>query len=561
MSDVLIQNGLVIDGAGAPARRADLRVKDGRIVEIAPQLAARGETLIDAAGACVTPGFIDSHTHYDATIFWDPMCDPMPQHGVTTVVIGNCSLGLAPIRAQDRTTQLDTFSYIEDIPLDTLNNEIPWTWETYQEFTDIVGAGAYGVNLAAFVGHGQLRAYVMGDASWERAAAPAEIAAIAAELEKALKAGAFGMSFSFFDKDRKGRPVPSCLADAREMEALCAVLGRYNGTFQFVARANTAEAALEDLRTIGSYIAPHNVTALYNTITHLNNEPTRSARILACLEELQAKGIKLYAMATPRPFERSINFFNGLTFMNMPTWLELVLAAPGDKAGLARDPAWRARARHEVDTFQNILFPFEKPEQLFIGGVGSPSRNSWIGKTVADIQAARGGHVADAMIDWLIEDDFKTVFSFAIANSNPADVVRLIKHPRTFVSASDAGAHLQTFAAVGDSTLLLTRYVRERNDMTLEEAVRALTGHQAQTLGISDRGVLAPGMAADIAIFALDELDYGPATPVSDVPGGHSRLTRRPGGYRYTLVDGVVVQERGKLTGERPARWLSKIPA
>jgi N-acyl-D-amino-acid deacylase len=234
----------------------------------------------------------------------------------------------------------------------------------------------------------------------------------------------------------------------------------------------------------------------------------------------------------------------------------LVQAEPVERRRLASDQAWRARAREDADSNPSILFPFSKPQELRIGGVGSTHLKSWSGRTLRDLVESRGGHVSDVLADWLVENDFNTNFVYAIANTEPKDVVALLKSPVTFVSGSDAGAHLQMFSAAGDGTLLLTRYVRERGDMSLEEAIYALTGHQAQILGLRDRGVLAPGMAADITIFALEELNYGPEFLVNDVPGGRSRLTRRPGGYRYTIANGVVVQKQGAATGALPARWL-----
>ena len=205
-----------------------------------------------------------------------------------------------------------------------------------------------------------------------------------------------------------------------------------------------------------------------------------------------------------------------------------------------------------------MLFPFDKPELLRIASVGSPEFTPWIGRTLADLAAERGGHVSDVLADWLLENDFAATFVFGIANTDEAEVARLLKSPVAFVSGSDAGAHLQMFCAAGDATLLLTRHVRDRGDMSVEEAVHALSGRQAELLGLSDRGVLAPGMAADINVFALDELHYGPQVPVSDLPGGRARLTRGPGGYRYTLVNGTVVVVLGEASGALPARWLPR---
>ncbi len=558
MAGLLISGGIVVDGTGASACVSDIRVRDGHIVEIAPNLSPQGEEVIAVNGAFVAPGFIDSHTHYDAAIFWDRWCDPMPQHGVTTVVIGNCSLCLAPIRSADRDSQTDIFSYVEDVPKNLLDAAIPWRWESYPDYAQALSQLELGVHLVSLVGYSQIRLYVMGAAAWERGATPQEIAAMAAELDRALSAGAYGLSFSLFDKDRQGRSVPSCLANDAEMAAMCEVLASHQAIFQFVPRGDVLDNLLDDIRWVGGFLAPHQVVGFYNIVVHVDSEPERSARILDCLQSVQEQGGRLYGMASPRPFEMAIGFDSTLCLMSVPAWNELVQASRGEKAHLIADPAWRERARHDAETCASVLFPFAKPEELRIGAVGCDALKPWIGRSLRDLIVARGGHASDVLADWLIENDFDTSFIFAIANSRPDDVARLLKSPLTFVSGSDAGAHLQMFCAAGDPTLLLTRYVRERGDLTVEEAVHALSGRQAELLGLHDRGILAPGKAADIVIFDLAELEYGAEYLVEDLPTDGARLTRAPGGFRYTIANGVIVQKNGETTGALPARLLAK---
>jgi len=556
MGNLLIKGGKLVDGTGASARYADIRVRGGLIEEIGPDLDPCDEAIIDAAGAIVAPGFIDSHTHFDATIFWDPICDPMPQHGVTTVVAGNCSLGLAPIREQDRRSQVDVYGYIEDMPTDLLNDAIPWSWESYGDYADALSNVPLGVNLMTFVGHTQIRCYVMGDAAWERTATAREIEAMADELDKALGAGAIGMSFSLFDKDRQSRPVPSCLADDAELDALMAVLGKHGATFEFVPGDNV-ELILEHLDRLGALLGKHNVTGLYNILLHMESQPDRAERIVARLEELRSQGTRIFGMVSPRQIELSIGFEQTMCFIDVPSWNDLVQAPREARLQMIQDEEWRSLARKDADERRSTMFPFKRAEMLKISSAGNPACREWIGKTLAELTEARGGHVSDVLADWLIENDFDTSFALAIANTIDDEVASLLKSPVSIVSASDAGAHLQMFCAAGDATLLLTKYVRERGDLTIEQAVHALTGRQGEILGIADRGVLAPGKAADITVFALDELHYGPEVPASDLPGERARLTREPGGYRYTIVNGEVVQQGGKATGALPASWLA----
>jgi N-acyl-D-amino-acid deacylase len=561
MGDLIIKAGLVVDGTGARAQRLDIRVRGGRITEMAPNLRSNGEKIIDAGGAIVAPGFIDSHTHFDATIYWDPMLDPMPQHGVTTVVIGNCSLGLAPMRPADRKSQVDAYSFIEDVPLELLNSAIPWRWESYGDYARALLEEKLGVNLVSFVGHSQIRTFVMGEDSWSRIATPAEIAAMVAELDRALAAGARGLSFSRYDQDRHGRPVPSCHADEAEVDALCAVLARYEACFQFVpGGSDTTDNLLAELAWVADRIRPYGVTGLYNITVHVDADPERSTRVIAYLETLRAEGLRLYAMASPRPFELSIGIKQTIAFLDAPAWNELVQALPERKREMLADAAWRTRARIDADASASLMFPFSHPRDLRIGAVGNPKNRQWIGRSFDNLIAAKGGHISDVLADWLLDNDCDATFTYAIANTNQDEVVKLLKSPVTFISGSDAGAHLQMFCAAGDATLLLARYVRDRGDMSIEAAIHALTGRQAELLGLADRGVLALGKAADITIFALDELTYGPEYSVNDVAGGYARLTRDPGGYRYTIANGEIVQINGTATGALPARWLRGQP-
>lgn len=559
MGDLLITDGLLIDGTGSPGVRKDVRIRGRRIVDLGDDLSPRdGERVIVADGAVVAPGFIDSHTHFDATIYWDPLCDPMPQHGVTSVVFGNCALSLAPIRAQDRANQLDVFSFVEDLPLDLLNEAIPWEWESFDDYARSLSRTKLGINVCGFVGHSQIRCYVMGEDAWQRTADRAEIARMAELLDSILATGALGLSYSLFDKNKSGQPVPSCLADDAEIESLFAVLAKHRATFQFVLPGNTTEAIFERLDWLAGFLERHDVTALYNVVVHVNADPERSAKVLAYLENLQARGLRLYGMATPRPFELQVHFDQSIAFIDAPVWNELVQAPLEDKRRLVDDPDWRSRARAETDRFTSVTFPFHRPEMLRIGSVGNAALNRWVGRPLMELVKERDTHLVDAVADWLKENDFATTLIFPIANSDAREVAKILMSPATLVSGSDAGAHLQMFCAAGDTTLLLTRHVTERGDLTLEAAIHQLTGKQAEVLGLADRGVLAPGKAADIVIFQPNELRYSDQFLAHDIPGDRPRLTREPGGYRYTIINGVVVQKDGKATGDLPAHWLAR---
>ncbi len=255
--DLLVRGGTLVDGTGAPARPGDVRVRSGRVAEIGTNLAPDGETEIDAGDAYVAPGFIDCHTHYDPSVWWDPLVDPMPQHGVTTVVTGNCSLSLAPVHAADRVAASDVFGFIEDIPVDAFATGIPWTWESYAEWRDVLAAHGTSVNIAALVGHSNLRVYVMGEEAWVRAATDDERAQLAAVLADCLAAGALGLSTSFIDQDRHGNAVPSRAADDAELLALVDVLGGVPGSprvLEFLPWIKEIDRQLADIERVGALV-------------------------------------------------------------------------------------------------------------------------------------------------------------------------------------------------------------------------------------------------------------------------------------------------------------------
>ena len=300
MSDLIVTGGTLIDGTGSPGRRADVRVRGGRVVEVGEDLRPSGEEVIDAGGAVVTPGFIDSHTHLDPSMFWDPGCDPMPQHGVTTAVIGNCSLSLAPVRPEHLEEVMDVFCYIEDMPLEEFRTGVPWTWKTWCDYRVAMQACPTSLNMASLMGHSMLRIFVMGADAWTRAASEGEIQAMCAELGASLEAGCFGLSTSFFDVDREGRFVPSRFADAAEFAALADTMASAgHGFVEFIPNF-TGEDSLEEIRSIADSFGTRGVTSIWNGLLHTELNPERSGELIAFTNDLRRAGREIWPIASPR---------------------------------------------------------------------------------------------------------------------------------------------------------------------------------------------------------------------------------------------------------------------
>jgi len=556
MSRIVLQGGTVLDGRGGSAYDADVLVVDGRIAEVGPSVDTHGARVLDAGGAYVAPGFIDMHTHLDPSLFWDPGCDPMPQHGVTTVLIGNCSLGLAPMRPElvDEVSKL--FCYIEDMPRETFALGIPWTWERYAEYRD--AHPGMSVHAVPLLGHSVLRLFVMGTDAWERAATDDERAQIAALLDESVAAGAFGFSTSFFDADAQSRPVPSRLADAAELEALVEVLGRYGrGLIEFIPdlQAPGGEQQLIDLVELcGRY----GVVSTTNTLVASDSRPQFAAGIMALTRKLRDGGSAFWPQMSPRTIDFRLNWETSMVFMNLSEWHKIPNAADdGERARLLHDPEWRAAARAQWDACTGGLFPAQNPARVRFIDVTKPELEPWLGKTLSDLTAARGGHPSDVFADWILENDLRPgILVVGVGNGNVDAVAELLVDPDTVVASSDAGAHVQMMCAAGDTTLFLTRHVRDRGDLTVEQAVHELTGKHADVFGFHDRGHIEPGKVADLTVFALDELHWDDDVFVHDLPDGSPRLRRPPGGYRYTLAAGEVTQEDGILTDARPAGVL-----
>jgi N-acyl-D-amino-acid deacylase len=552
MSELLVRGGTVLDGTGAPGVRADVRIVDRLIREVGPNLAQGDADVLDAGGALVTPGFIDLHTHLDPALFWDPLVDPMPQHGVTTILTGNCSLSLAPMRQHDRRSFSSFFSFVEDIPEDAFHEHVPWTWTTWSEYLAAMRPG-HALSVAGLVGHTPLRIFVMGHEAWERAANESERQAIAALLDDCLGAGAFGFSTSFFDTDISGRPAPPRVADDAEFEALFDVVGRHRALVQFVPEwmGGDPQASVERMARLAR---GRDLTLTWTGLAH---KPATDARNLAMLDrtqELRMSGVRINSQYSPRPHDAQVNWDRTIAFVGMPRgWQQVISRRGDDKIRLLADPSWRQTAREEWDAAPLGISSMQFFEKTLVTSVGRADLQRWVGRSLDDLVAERGGHRSDVLADWLIDNRLETgIVVRGYSNSDADGVSRFLRHPANIIGASDAGAHVAMTCCFGDSTLILAHHVRDRGDLTLESAVSQMTGQAADMLGLADRGRVEPGGVADLAVFALDELRWLPEESAQDLPSGGARFRRPSGGYRYVMANGVVTSAEGRATGARP---------
>ncbi len=567
--DLLIRDGTVVDGTGAPAFRADVRVRGGSIAEVAAGLSPEpGERVFDATGCYVTPGFIESHTHLDGVMWWQPDLAPLPGNGVTTVVNGNCGFALAPVHEDPavRDEVVKIFAFFEDFPLGPLRSELAWDWRTWPEYKrSLTSRVRTPIHHAAFVGHIALRLAVMGMDAWERVATPEERAEIARLLDEALAAGALGLSSNLMDHDGQNRPVPSLRADDAEIRALLEVLVRHPGTtLQVVVDSlmrMTSVASMERLARLSEGLPIRMQWAGVPTLRWQRDLGIQKP--LVELHERFAKegrdfwtGYMHVPITTVASIEHSLLFAQSNDYV----WHEIV-TAEGEEAKLAllRDPEWRQRARHSWDHEAIKISPFPAPQATVLDN--SANGSGPIGITLGEYAAQLGVHCSDALAEWFIRNGVASTVTMPPWPKDDEMVVRLIRDPKSVGNISDAGAHGQMFCGSGYNLMLFSHFVRETGAITIEEAVHVQTGKLARHFGLLDRGEVAVGRPADLTVFDLDEVEMRPQQKVYDVPDGAGgltwRWTRDPAPVRLTLVDGVPTFEDGKFTSARPGRMLA----
>jgi len=551
--DLLIKNGMVVDGTGFARYRADVAIKDGKIVEIGRVRGAAAET-VDAEGLFVAPGVIDTHTHYDAQPFWDRLCTSSVWHGVTSVVTGNCGLTLAPLRPEHREPMLETFCCVEDLPVRSLSSVLRWSWESFGEYLDAIDIGL-GVNMLPLVGHNPLRLEAMGKAAWERAATAEETATMQRLLRESLEAGAWGWSTTVSPTHAgpKGEPVPTRLAANEERLALGRTLGEFNrGIIEILppGAARPDEADRQHLLEVAQ--------ASGRPVFFLTFDAAPRGYVEAATRE----GAQLYALLRAIPFNPKFTLKKNTYFANLDVW-DIVMQLPFESrlAALA-NPARRAEMREAATKRQRrrpgVPGRFIKWQSIFVNKVALAKNAALVGRSLTEIGEAQGKPPADVMLDLALEERLDT--EFQVKTRLPEEDVELAEFVKTghaLPSQSDAGAHLNTnFCTAGESSYVLGQWVRERQLLTLEDAIRRYTFQPARIMGLPDRGLVREGMAADLMVFDLARIGVKEDEVSRDGPAGTPRRVQGAEGMHHVIVGGQVVLNHGKHTGALPGRVL-----
>ncbi|MDA1073766.1 MAG: amidohydrolase family protein [Proteobacteria bacterium] len=550
--DLIIRNANLVDGTGAAPVHGDLGIKGG-LISAMGHIEGSATSEIDAHGQAVTPGFIDIHTHFDPQLCWDPFATPSIEHGITTVVTGNCSLSLAPIRNRAAAEKIvSMFGVIEDIKKRTFDEAVPFNWESFPEYLDKTRANL-GINVGALIGHSALRLYVMGADSQKRIATESEIEEMCTLTREAMQAGALGISSSYVDMDENGDPVPSQFADLNEKIALAKAMAESGrGIWQIVPFFPDLAREIANIEELGEISLAAGIPCSLQPVLSSPTSPN-ATEIIEALQKQADRGARVIGQVMPRCFDLNMRLSEtSMLLFGLPGWKAIMDQPVPERLTRFSDPATRAALVTEMKNAVGMsgALPF-----LTVGKVTSEQNVQYQNRSLMEIAQSEGKEIGEVILDLSLADGLDTEFQLKnIINADKAAVADLINHPLCHFGASDAGAHITQFCGTGDTTHLLEHYVRETGRMTLERAVFRMTGEVAADWGLKDRGTLQVGKAADITIFDPATVSVGGEEFVNDFPGEARRYIRRSSGYDCVIVNGEVVYQNGAYTDARPGR-------
>lgn len=571
--DVLIKNGTIIDGLRMPAYRGNIGIRGGKIVAMG-NVQGSAARVIDATGRIVAPGFMDIHTHYDAALSgglkWDPYATLSGWHGVTTVAIGNCGFGFAPVRPEDRDRAMRRMERTESIPLSCMQAGMRWDWETFPEFLNSLDRGELGVNAASLVPYSPLRAWVLGnDAARDPKykTKPEQVAEIKHILREGLQAGGFGFSasFSMANRDYDGGYLPTHVAPREEFLEMASVMREFNRgsiewTMGHALQGLGMDFLLELAKTSGR---PVN----WNAVIYDPTSPNTWREQLAWTEKANREAPVLAVnICMPIEFEFTLETI-GL-FDQLPAWNEATVGTLEERKAKLADPARRPAMKRDMEKAPTLM-PGTSPDgeqgqvrmfrwdETFIDDVHLAKNKSLKGRTIGEVAKEQGKHPIDTLLDLSVEEDLKTTFAMqGFINNDEEALTTIIKHPLCLIGASDGGAHTKFLTLGRYPTHFLAHWVRDKQIMTLEEAHWRLSAMLGWAIGIRDRGWLREGMPADIVVYELEKLAVRPMETVQDLPDGDWRRVQKADGYDYLIVNGQVTFDHGNCTGALPGKML-----
>jgi N-acyl-D-amino-acid deacylase len=567
MIDLAITDALVYDGSGMPPQQGAVGIDSGRIVAVGGDV-DRAHIEINAGGLAVAPGFVDPHTHYDPQLFWDGHAQPSMEHGITTVVTGNCSLSLAPVRAEAVGRLSRMFGKIEELPSAAFDDGVDWSWSTFPEYLQALEP-KLAMNVAPLVGHSALRLWVMGEEAAQREATDDEVARMQVALRESLDAGAAGLSISYVDVDENLKPVPSRLANDAELRALAAVLGQAGGrVLQVVPEYWSTEKCLRRIDQLAEYSLAFGIPTTFSPLLYTDSAPEMPAALMERVREHARRGARVIPQVQTRPISANFRLGGSVFAMNrLPAWREISdLPTKAAKRARYTDPASRAAlvaAAYPADPDPVAAAVQKRLEHTSVMASPHERNRHLVGRTLTAIAAERGTTAVDAMIDISLGDDLETEFHNADISHHDVDVIGpLLADPLVLIGASDAGAHVRSFASTGDTGYLFSRFVRECGFLGVSDAVRRITFEPAALFGMTNRGLLRAGYAGDVTMFDPDTIARGDEVGVTDLPGGGYRYVRRAVGVHTVVVNGeVTYTEAQGYTDARPGVIASRQPS
>jgi N-acyl-D-amino-acid deacylase len=549
MDDLLIRGATLYDGSGADPMRADLAVSAGRIRAVAASLPVDARRVVDAGGLALMPGIIDSHTHFDAQLTWDPFARPSSALGVATAVVGNCGFTIAPCRPQDRELTMRNLTQVEGMSFEVLQRGVRWEFETFAEYLAQLRRSGCAINLAAYVGHSSLRTWVMGAEANRREASAQEIAQMAALVREAMGAGAVGLASSTSPAHNGdgGAPMPSRLASDEEHLALIEAMGAGGRGVYMVTKGTQMPVAL-----LEQMAARARRPVMIAALLHNSTNPGAVFADLDAIAAANERGHRLIGQVSCCPLTMEYTLASPYPVEGLVSW-KPALGQQGEKLrAVLADPAFRQNVRDELSAPSAFRLFNGEWDKVHVVEVAQPRHRELEQRSLREIAQHAGKDALDAMLDLALDEDLATIFTAQLLNSDEPAVARLLNHPHSLISLSDAGAHLTFFNDAGFGLHLMGHWVRERGVMSLQDAVRRLTHQSAEIFGLPGRGLLRAGYAADLLLFDPATVGRSASRRVFDLPGGAPRLHTDARGVHALWVNGEQVADRDGVRVDAP---------